>query len=210
MELAEKSTKKLKQAVKIKSNKLLQSTSSRHQATWDDVDFLDALEMKYFENKDLNNLAIASEIRIFDDYIDVSWVIITRFDLELPEDPGNWIYVNPNNKWTLVDYKFTKHFAVVKGYKIPTESQIESLILSMPWNTIEKKEYNAKNILNLSNNWYYNADNDNFHWDPKFWQYWLANTWKSLGTSLRITKIWIELKPRVDLYNGYSVRYILN
>lgn len=74
-----KSTKNLKQNTKLTSMKLLEWVKSRHQATWwSDVDFLDVLERQYFDSWDINNLAIASEIRIFEDYIEVSGIKITN------------------------------------------------------------------------------------------------------------------------------------
>lgn len=79
----------------------------------------------------------------------------------------------------------------------------------MPWNTLEEKEFNVINILNLNLNWYYNAEIDIFEWNADFWYYWILSSWRYHGLTLKLNSKLFAIKNRVDLYSGCSTRFIV-
>lgn len=174
----------------------LERSLLRHQTTWADVNYLNKLEAKYIAELDYINLAKARAITIYQDYIDVTWIIIKRYD-ELSIIKSNGYLESklvPGGNYTYWDY-FTKD-----GFVVPNEEDWQYIYEKLPWNTLEEKACNFICILNGS------LEGHSGRWLRQgrlFWCYATLNTWKRGIMDEFFTTVLIVSAAEFGLHKNY-------
>lgn len=78
----------------------------RHTAAkWKDIDYINALEIRYMIDWDEKNLAKIKKIIICQDYIEVAGVKLLRFDEKFKWDKILWTYADYMSNYSRNDYK---------------------------------------------------------------------------------------------------------
>lgn len=178
---------RLRKYVKDLASTILLTTSARHKAKWQDIDFLNNLELDYLMKWFVCDLQLAQKIVITEDYIQVAWLEIRRYDEQAPFVKDAGIIKTKDEQYTLFKIGAAKKHAASIWCSILSIEQLKQIISAMPWRTREEKEYNFINIFNISFAGFFSNYDVIFHWFWEYGAYWM-NPPKA-NKRLSITKI---------------------
>lgn len=178
----------------------LELSSLRHQAIWADVDYLNKLEAKYIAELDYINRDKARAIIIHPEHIDVTWIIIKRYDEKSSISPegrlehklvpgGNYTYWNHSTE---------------DGFVLPNEQDWKDIYEKLPWNTLEEKARNFICILNSS------LDGHSGKWLRQghlFWCYATLCTWRRDVMDEFFTTVLIVSAIEFGLHKNHLITY---